>query len=265
MSEPSPSPPLCRIENSFVRGRNVLVSEGSPRPLFSAWERHCRRFKAHPPAEPAELFRNFLAAFVLHAASHPRNEVLAWTIHLRDPHCSLFLAADTEMSTVTGRVHTDHLKKEETNLFYQDLVVRGKPPHRSIVPFEGNSAKGAVEFFYNQSEQRPGRLFFVANNHYILASAHPDYDRRWFRNLSPGQASALREKEVVAPIESRGFRWHCGCSHPKILEILTSPMRSDAEALFGGEETIQVNCPRCAAKYTVTREAMEARIAEKEA
>jgi molecular chaperone Hsp33 len=75
----------------------------------------------------------------------------------------------------------------------------------------------------------------------------------------------LREKEVVAPIESRAFRWHCGCSHRKILDILSSPMRADAEALFGGEERIQVNCPRCAAKYTVTREAMEARVGEEEA
>ena len=39
-------------------------------------------------------------------------------------------------------------------------------------------------------------------------------------------------------------------------------MRSDAAELFGGEEKIEIRCPRCAARYTVTREAMEAFVAE---
>lgn len=257
--------PFSRIDNSFVRGRHVLLSEADPRPLFSAWKQHRERFSIDLPDPLPDLFRDYLAVFVLHAASHPRNKVLAWTIHLRDPHCSLFLAADTELSTVTGRVHTESLRREESNLFYQDLVARGKHPHRSIVPFEGNSAKGAIEFFYSQSEQRPGRIFNVAENHYVLAGAHPDYDIGWFRNLSRASMATIREKETVAPIESRSFKWHCGCSQRKIIDILVNPMRADAEALFEGDEKIQVNCPRCAAKYTVTRETMEARLQEQKA
>jgi len=32
--------------------------------------------------------------------------------------------------------------------------------------------------------------------------------------------------------------------------------------LFGGSETIHVQCPRCAAKHSLTREVMEAFLAE---
>jgi hypothetical protein len=41
-------------------------------------------------------------------------------------------------------------------------------------------------------------------------------------------------------------------------------MEADPEALFGDEETITVNCPRCAARYRVSREAMEAHVAERQ-
>ena len=38
--------------------------------------------------------------------------------------------------------------------------------------------------------------------------------------------------------------------------------RADAEGLFGDGETIRVECPRCAAGHTLTREAMEAYLVE---
>jgi molecular chaperone Hsp33 len=38
-------------------------------------------------------------------------------------------------------------------------------------------------------------------------------------------------------------------------------MKRDAEALFGDEAAIRMSCPRCGARYMITREAMEAHIA----
>ena len=38
-------------------------------------------------------------------------------------------------------------------------------------------------------------------------------------------------------------------------------MAEKADTLFEGEETIRIHCPRCGARYTITREAMEARLA----
>ena len=39
-------------------------------------------------------------------------------------------------------------------------------------------------------------------------------------------------------------------------------MRKDPAGLFGADPSVQVSCPRCAAKHVITREAMEAFIAQ---
>ena len=63
-------------------------------------------------------------------------------------------------------------------------------------------------------------------------------------------------------IQSRNYGWHCGCTQQKILGAIAPAFRADHEALFGDGETIRVECPRCAAAHTLTREAMEAYLAE---
>ena len=251
-------PTGCLIENHFVRGRNVLLASADFSGLFVDYFLHLQQHGIEVSRENADLFKDFLAGFTLHAASHPRNEVLAWTVHFQDPHVNVFLTGDTELSTVTGRVFTEGLKEEETNMFYQDLVIRGKPPHRSIVPFEGTDPKATIEFYYNQSEQRPGRFFHMGDDCYALLTAHPDWDESWFKNLDLQAVKSIEQNETINLIETRRYGWFCGCDYNKILEILKAPMQSDPEALFGEEETITINCPRCAARYRVSRETMEA-------
>ena len=46
--------------------------------------------------------------------------------------------------------------------------------------------------------------------------------------------------------------------------MLVPIMRTEPDALFGGEETIRISCPRCGARHTITRETLEARIAAEE-
>lgn len=246
------------ITNHFVRGRNVLVSTADMAPLFAQFQRHRQGFQIELTGEQEAIFHAFLAGFALHTASYPRTAVLAWTIHFQEPHLNIFLGGDASASTVTGRLFTEGLKDESTNMFYQDLVLRGKPPHRSIVPFEGNDPRGTMEYYYQQSEQRPGRFFHLGGDLYALVSAHPDFDLHWFRNLSPGDVADLAQTEILSHIETRHFRWHCGCHRERIEKILLAPMADDPEALFGNDEIITVNCPRCAGRYRVSREAMEA-------
>lgn len=260
-SPPEPPSEGILIHNHFVRERNVLIATADFSQLFLDHESHLKAFSLNVPGWQVDFFRPFLAGFTLHEASRPRNEVLAWTIHFQDPHLNTFLTADTELSTVAGRTFDEGLKKEDSNMFYQEQVVRNKPLHRSIVPFEGTSPKGTIEFYYSQSEQRPGKFADLGKNRYALLTAHPDYDAAWFRNLADNEVQALERTETLTLIETRRYRWFCGCHHGRIVEILENPMRTDPEGLFGSDEAITVNCPRCAARYRVSREMMEARVA----
>jgi molecular chaperone Hsp33 len=45
------------------------------------------------------------------------------------------------------------------------------------------------------------------------------------------------------------------------MEVLAPAMQGGAAGLFGDDEKIEIRCPRCAARHTITREAMEAFVA----
>jgi molecular chaperone Hsp33 len=246
-----------RVSNAFVRERNVLLSRADFGPLFMDFFIHLQEHSISADPGLILLFRDFLAAFTLHCAARPRNEVLAWTIQLQNPPRSLFLTADTEWSTVSGRFFTDGIKEEPSHMFYQELVRRGKPLHRSIVPFAGEDPKATVEFYYSQSEQRPCRFFHLDGDSYALLTAHPDWDQTWFQSLDQPAVANMEFQETVNTIESRLYRWWCGCAPDKIMQILKAPMLADPEALFGSDDSITVNCPRCGAKHPISRSAME--------
>ncbi len=261
MEEASALPEGVMIRNSFVRHRNVLVSEADFSPLYVDYYLHCKDHRIRLTPEHDALFKELLSAFTLHCAARPRNEVLAWTIRYASPLLSAFLVGDTELGSVAGRIFTENVREEGGSEMYQEMKRPGKPLHRSIVDFEGQGAIRAVERFYAQSEQRPCRLFFPGGDRALLITAHPDYDEGWFATLDGSTVAALAQEEDVNVIETRIYRWWCGCSHQKMLEVLAPVYEGQGEELFGDDESIEINCPRCAARYRVTREALEAHVA----
>ena len=250
------------VRNVFVRERNVLISEADFGPLFVDYYLHCKDHGIRPTVQQDALFKDLLAAFTLHAASRPRNEVLAWTVRYGEPLVSTFFAADTELGTTVGRLFTDHVRPGLPHEMFQDLKRPGKPLHRSMVDFEQFGAAAAVERFYAQSEQRPGRYFSLEGDRALLLTAHPDFDEGWFHRLTLDDVRRLPEDEVLSPLETRVYRWFCGCGHDRILDVLRPMMEEDPDGLFGPDDILEVNCPRCAARYRVTREALEAKLAE---
>ncbi|MAM91316.1 MAG: disulfide bond chaperone [Opitutaceae bacterium] len=256
-SEQSEEAPFS-IASSFVRERNTLFAMANFSPLYVDYYLHLKDNRIEIDSETDDLFKRGLAAFALHCVSRPRNEVLAWTINFQEPLLNLFLGGDTSDGSVVGRVFTENVKEAEENVFYQEIVKGNKPLHRSVVSFGGGDPLVAAEAYYERSEQRPARFFQLAAETYAIVSAHPDYDREWFRSLEAQDLLNLADREIVKPLETRVARWNCGCNQIRILEALLPVWRQSPEELFLGEELIEVNCPRCAGRYRVSREMMEA-------
>ncbi|MCH8473873.1 MAG: Hsp33 family molecular chaperone HslO [Opitutales bacterium] len=230
--------------------------------LFSALHSHRRRYQWDPSPEANELFQRFLAIFTLHAAARPKRQVLAWTIHLQNPLLNLFLAADTDEDSVTGRFFRENVKAIPENRFYQEVSIRGGEVARSICSFHGSDPIVAAENYYAQSEQRPARFFQTGENSFRLLLAHPDCDVRWLRSLQQKDLPHLDEEETVVFMERRPAFWHCGCAEKNLTKILAPAFAEDPEALFAEEETLEMVCPRCAARHTIRREAVEAAVSE---
>lgn len=249
------------VNTAFVRSRNALHARADLGDLFVDYYLHLSRHQIRPSTPADLMFKRALAAFVLHCASRPRNELTAWTINFQKPLLNIFLIGDNETGAVAGRVFEEEVKELPENLFFADVVRTGQPKRRSTVSFHGDDAIAAAEKFYAQSEQRLARYFQLGEEDYAMLTEHPDCDLPWLRGLMPEQVRKLDETETLVPVEQRVYRWHCGCNQERMLEVLAPTMRHDPEGLFGGDEKIEIRCPRCGARYTITREALEAFLA----
>lgn len=263
MPDAQPAAPRGAIVTvEFVRHRNALLVRADLGPLFTDYYLHLADHGLRPEAEPDRLFKEALAAFTLYCASRPRPEHLAWTLGLQAPRLNLFLTGDNEDDTVAGRIFTENVRVAEHNVFYCDVVPRrGAEKRRSVVTFEGADALRAAEVFHADSEQRPARYFALGGDEYALLVAHPDCDLAWLAAVDGAELRGLAARETLALIERRDYRWECGCDQRKILGALAPVARQDKAELFGDQEAIRVQCPRCAATHVITREAMEAYLA----
>lgn len=262
---PNDADPGHEILTSFVRHRNVLLARGAFSELYVDYYLHAATHGLRNSEANDTLFKQALAAFALHCASRPQNETIAWTIHFQEPFVNLFLGGDTKDGILTGRVFADDVKQMDSNRFYCDVARRGRDLQRSAVSFSSNNPFGAVEAFYAQSEQRPARCFDLGDERYAIAFAHPDCDVPWFESLTAESVANIAESDTVVPMERRIFRWECGCNERKILEVLAPIMQKDPGALFDGADHVNVNCPRCAGRYMITRSALEAFIEKRQA
>jgi len=257
----APADTQLEVSTWFIRGRNVLLARADFGPLYVDYYLHQADHGLRYPPEPDQLLKDTLAAQVLHAAGRPWNHTLAWTIHLERPRLNLFACADNELGHIAGQAFQEEVKTMGENLFFADLAAGHQPTQRSVVSFAGADIFGAVEAFYRQSEQRLARMFRLGDEDFALLSAQPDCDEAWLAGLTAEEAARLEESETLRLLEKRSYRWNCGCSQDRMCEILVPAMRADPEALFGGGASVRITCPRCGARHTLTREALEAYIA----
>jgi molecular chaperone Hsp33 len=249
------------VRTLFVRSRNALLARADLGDLFVDYYLHLGAHQMKPAPEHDGMFKRALAAFVLHGASRPRNELTAWTINFQAPRVNLFLAGDNELGTVTGRIFDEHVRELPENIFYADVVRGRAPTRRSTINFTGADPLAAAEKFYAQSEQRGARFFQLAEEEWALVTEHPDCDLAWFRGLTADAVRALDTTETLVPMETRVCRWHCGCNEGRMMEVLAPAMRANPAELFAGDSKIEIRCPRCGARHAITREALEAFVA----
>jgi molecular chaperone Hsp33 len=251
------------VRSYFVRGRNALVARADFGELYVDYYLHQgQHFYQHAPQHD-QMMKEALGALTLHCASRPRLEVSAWTIHFQEPLLNLFATGNNRIGTVVGQVFTENVKDKGHNLFLADTVVGEGTPRRSAVEFEGTDPFRAAERYYAQSEQRPARYFRLGPEEFLMVSAQPGCDLAWLEGLTDESVKTLETDEELTLLEQRYYRWECGCTQARMLEVLAPIMRTDPEGLFGEDAAIRISCPRCGARHTVTRETLEAYVEQK--
>lgn len=257
-SDPASTP--TEVRSYFVRGRNALVARAEFCDLYVDYYLHQGQHGyQHDPAHDA-LLKEALAALTLHCAARPWNESWAWTIHLADPLLNLFVTGDNRRGMIVGQIFTENVKAHGTGRFIADMVRERGEPRRSVVEFAGANVLAAVEHFYLQSEQRPARYFRHGPEDFVMVVAQPQCDLPWLAGLNDDAIRLLDETETLSLLEERRYHWECGCTQDRMFAVLAPVMRMDPAGLFGGQEVLRISCPRCGARHTITREALEAHL-----
>ena len=247
------------VRTYFARGRNALVARAAFSELYAAWYLHRMDCGLRLPPECDAFARDALAAITLHCAALPWKETCAWTVHFPDPRINVFAAGDNAAGTVVANVFTENIRPIGNGVFHSDVIDDGGPTRRSVVEFEAGGFLQAAEQFYNKSEQRPARFFRHGDEDLVMVSAQPDCDLAWLAALDDDAIRHLDADTGLSLLETRRFRFQCGCTQERMLDFLVPVFRRQGDELFGNEEIIRIHCPRCGARHAITREALEAR------
>lgn len=256
---------LVEVRSYFVRGRNALVTRGQFGPLFVDYYLHAADHGLRLAESLDGIMKEALVCMALHLAAKPRTEEHAWTVNFHHPRANFFVTGDNRVSTIAGRCFTENVLVREQQLFYAQQLKANAPLHQSTVEFAGGSFLRAAEQYYTQSEQRPARFFEFGDEDYVMISAQPQCDVDWLMALTPESIRLLDQNEELSLLETRGYRWECGCTVEKLYNALLPHARRDMDSIFAGEEVLKATCPRCGQRYFIDREQLEAWLTMREA
>lgn len=242
----------------FVRERNALLVRASFTPAYTDYYLHLMEHKIRYNPEQDQTLKDALAVLALHLASRPWNEAIAWTLSWQEPLQNLFVTGSNRDGKITGRLFTEDIRKRDKDLLFAQVSVEGQESRQSMIELISNDMFEVGENYYEQSEQRLGRFFSYLEEDFVLITAQPDCDEEWLAGLDDEAIRNLDENETLSLLETRSYRFECGCSQDKIFPILVGMTGETIDSIFDGQEVIPTSCPRCGAKYAITREALEA-------
>lgn len=245
---------VCR----FVRGRNALLCAADFGPMFMDLYLHLGQAGVVLEGGADEKLKLMLAALGLHAASRPHADTCAWTLHLEAERMNLFAVAENPTGHVTGQVFTENIRSTGGNVLHAEIAGPGGERRRSTVDVGASDVLAAAGQYYMRSEQRPARYFELGGDAFALLVAQPDCDTDWLESVAVDEVRKLASDASRPPMETRHYRFFCGCSPVRVAEALAPALRHDLEGVYGGDTHITVTCPRCGTRHELARELFEA-------
>jgi len=242
---------FTKVESIFVRHKNVLMIRAQFTPIYTDYYIHLMEQKLRHKGDLDQKLKDLMAVLTLHLVARPWAETLAWTINLRAPRVNFFVTGSSLFENITGTLFTENVKEPARSVLYSQTLVKNTEGRKSHIELDSEDPLHWIETYYQQSEQRPARAFRLDDENFALLAAQPDADLEWLESLTKEDVEKITETQQTKVLETRKFRFHCGCSVEKILPALNS-WKDNKEELFQGDPAIEVSCPRCSAKYLVT-------------
>ncbi len=245
------TPERTRVESIFIRQRNILMIRANFTDIFTDHYLHLADHGLKYAPDLDHKLKELLVALTLHSVARPWSEIHAWTVNLRAPRVNFFATASSTHENVVGRVFTEDVREPPQNLLYTQVTDSSFEARRSTIALETENPFDWLQHLYDQSEQRPGKIFELPDENFVLLATQPGYDQEWWEGLTTNSVAAFAETEDLSPLETRFFHFFCGCNLERIMPAL-SVWQDNLDELFEGADHVTVQCPRCAAKHIVT-------------
>ena len=244
---------MTRVTSYIVDDRDGLLLMADFSPLFSEMSAHFQRYDLNYDVLLEQLLRDGLVALSMHLLTRPGDEKVGWTISIQQPRLNLFFVGESGDGRVVGRPFEGGVEPRDENLFVSQVVRQHGQQHQSTLDVEGVDIFAMVEEFYRRSEQKEGR-FFHDGPRVALLQALPGEDEQWVKRVAAEEVFALPDKESTRHLCERTVHLYCGCDLAKILSVVSSTYGTDQEDLFGEDDAVEIECPRCGRRYFLGRQ-----------
>ncbi len=239
------------VRRTLLRDHDALLAVGDFGPLFEAYHRHAERWDLPLDGLGVIMMHQALAAVALQLCFRVPQERAAWTVNVHHPPLNLFVTGGGEEGDLVGRYYDQDVATVGENRLY---VQRSRPEgevSRSVLSVEGLDVFEMAEAYYDKSEQLPARILELSSSEMAMALALPGVDVTWLKGLD---GAAIRKLDAEGELmETRRFRFHCGCDRERIVRAMARMFHHDPEQVFEGHEEVETRCPRCGARWTVAR------------
>ena len=242
------------VESRFIAERNALLVSGDFAVVFMEFYLHLGLNGVILRDGIDEMTKRSMAALALYGATRPRNETLAWTLHFEAEELNVFVSADLSEGNLVGRVFAKNVRRGSGNVLYAEAAGPRAERRRSSVDFTGGDALRAAERFFRQSEQRPGKFFYLGGDKFAALAAQPDCDTEWLESAGEEEVSSLSADPARRLLEVRHYVFCCGCTPRKIAAAIGATLQGKLDEIYDGDSHINVDCPRCGLRHELSRD-----------
>ena len=240
-------------ETKYIAERECLLLTADMSDYLIDYYIHLKEEIGAVKPEHDEKLKQLIIFFALHLSAKPPGDTFAWTLHFHDENpYSLFVTGNAATKYIVGHVITENIRHADVNTFHAQVSNAKGEASRSSIQCESSNIKEMLEDYYNKSEQLSAKFSMIENSDCAtMILAMPEHDEAWFKDAE------FKTKEstegIGKKLNSNQYSFNCGCGPEKLLPFLRSIEEKDLEELYGSDEELLINCPRCGKKFTIKR------------
>lgn len=235
----------------------MVLADGDFSSFLKAHAEHVARWELRSDPFLDVLMRQGLAGMALHLSGRKHDETVGFTLNLREPAVNLFLTGDAARASVVGRAFEEGVRTVDSSRLFVQSARADQPAVQSVIEVQGIDVLEVFEQYYARSEQSPARFFELSGDRFVMLQSLPDVDSGWLASLDPARADEI-DLSADEFLVRRVFRFQCGCSPTRMLEMLRVIYAADPQDLFRGESGVETFCPRCGARWWIEQSVFNA-------